>query len=119
MKVSEILRTLADLVAKSEGGTAPVDVANQDQRADLHAVAIDNDGTGEGVLSPGSETMVPPLQQKLELLKKAAGVDSMYGSGSGSGSAEGCDDELDAIKRNAGLPVVVAHIAGEDNDVFQ
>lgn len=43
------------------------------------------------------ETMVPPLQQELELLKKATGVDNMYD--------EPEDEELTIIKKNAGIPV--------------
>lgn len=43
------------------------------------------------------ETMVSPLQQELELLKKATGVESMY---------DNCEEEeLTIIKKNAGIPV--------------
>lgn len=43
------------------------------------------------------ETMVSPLQQELELLKKATGVDNMY---------DNCEDEeLTIIKKNAGIPI--------------
>jgi hypothetical protein len=77
---------------------------------------------------------VGPLQQKLELLKKAAGVDSAYDDGNilqgHSHGEEGgcktcgcepceCDDEedpLSAMKRMAGLPVVV-QMSAEDNDI--
>lgn len=43
------------------------------------------------------ETMVSPLQQELELLKKATGVDNMYD--------EPEDEEITIIKKNAGIPV--------------
>lgn len=47
--------------------------------------------------SSEQETMVSPLQQELELLKKATGVDNMY---------DNCEDEeLTIIKKNAGIPV--------------
>ena len=59
--------------------------------------------------------MIPPLQQKLELLKKSVGVDSAF---------DGCDaekpvDELDKIKQFAGIssPIASIAIAGEDADI--
>lgn len=39
--------------------------------------------------------MVPPLQQQIELQKKEAGVDNVYD--------EHDQDEVEAIKRNAGV----------------
>ena len=63
------------------------------------------------------------LLQKLELLKKAAGVDSAYDEPCETCGQEPCkcdsaDDEMTAIKRNAGIPVAV-QVAAEDNDVFE
>ena len=52
--------------------------------------------------------MVPPLQQKMELLKKVAGIDSVY-------DQPESEDELAVIKRNAGIPMMV-QVASEDND---
>jgi hypothetical protein len=70
---------------------------------------------------------VGPLQQKLELLKKAAGVDSAYDDGNilqghshgEEGGCEECDgeeDPLSAMKHLAGLPVVV-QMSSADNDI--
>ena len=58
---------------------------------------------------------IPPLQQKLELLKKAAGVDSVYNDGE---VESGLDNELDIMKRNAGVPIAI-QLSAEDNDVFE
>ena len=123
MKVAEILRGLADQI--DGAGQVP----HQDQSAQLHQVEPANDEQSDINTQP----MVGPLQQKLELLKKAAGVDSAYDDGEmlqgheHEGGCEecGCDpcacddgeeDPLNAMKRMAGLPVVV-QMAGADNDI--
>lgn len=65
------------------------------------------------------KTMVAPLQQKLELLKKAVDVSSYFDEGEpgydpGPNDGEKTPDELKEIKRLAG----VMHNAGDDNDVL-
>jgi hypothetical protein len=122
MNIAEILRGIAD---KIEGGQQ---VPQQDQRARLHPVQASNDENSDINTMP----QVGPLQQKLELLKKAAGIDSAYDDGNvlqGHNHEEGCtdcgcdpcecdgeEDELSAMKRNAGLPVVV-QLTSTDNDI--
>lgn len=97
MKASEILRALADKLdnigSPGKNRLLPVDVDNTD-----HA--------------EGDNKMIPPLQQKMELLKKAAGVESEYDDESEQ------PNDLDIIKRNAGMPVAI-QVAAEDNDVFE
>lgn len=66
-----------------------------------------------------TSTMVAPLQQKLELLKKAVDVSSYYDEGEpgfdpGPKESYKTDEELEEIKRLAG----VMHNAGDDNDVL-
>jgi hypothetical protein len=99
MNIAELLRGLAD---KLDG--------------------IEQDGTDDAPkqtgLNPvgdiqGGDTdttkMVPPLQAKLELLKKATGVDNVYDNEE--------PDELDDIKKLTGIKAVIAQEAGEDNDI--
>jgi hypothetical protein len=50
-------------------------------------------------------TFVPPLQAKIELLKKAVDVDSIYDQGG---------DELQQMKKRAGINPVVADESGSD-----
>lgn len=109
MRVSEFLRGLADMVAKQEAGTAPQDV-QQNNAPGMQKVEVDHEDHTE------TNTMVPPLQQKMELLKKAAGVDSIYDKE----CADGEVDPLEQLKKQAGIanPVTV-FTAGEDNDVFE
>ena len=63
--------------------------------------------------------MIPPLQAKLELLKKATGVKSVYDD-NGCGCEGGCicgsegNSELNALKRNAGISPVAIQIASDD-----
>jgi hypothetical protein len=107
MNLSEILRALADKIDSMEQPAAePNTSPNQ---AELTPVEVDNVDHAE------SHVFVAPLQQKLELLKKAAGVDSMYDE-----PCDTADDdaEMDIMKRNAGVPNVAVHLAGEDNDVL-
>jgi hypothetical protein len=99
MNIAEILRSLADKIASAEQG-ASVGTHR------LDPVEVDNtDHTDDAV-------MINPLQQKQELLKKAAGVDSFYDQEDAEES-----DPLDIIKKNAGMSVVVQDIGGEENDI--
>jgi len=98
MKMSDILHNIAELLDQQEQQSAPAepkDFAQPEQ----------DDGDADGV-------MIPPLQQKLELLKKAVGVPSAFDQ-----DGNGVPDELDAIRKNAGINPAVVHVAGEDNDV--
>ena len=95
MRVADLLRKLADVIAAAETDTAP----EQPTGTELVQVEVPNDDESE----PG--VFVPPLQAKLELLKKSVDVPNVY-------DREGEEDELVDIKKNAGI-----HIASEDNDI--
>jgi hypothetical protein len=97
MKMADVLRNLADKLDGIEGGT---DGAPKQNR--LTPVGDVPGGDTD------SATMVPPLQAKLEILKKSEGIPSVYDKEVG--------DELSAIKKNAGL-TAAQHEASEDNDV--
>ena len=95
MKITDLLRTLADKLDSIEQSNPaePKDFAQPEQ----------DDDEDQAV-------MVPPLQQKLELLKKAVDVPSAFDQ-----DGNGVPDELDAIRKNAGVNPAVVHIAS-DND---
>lgn len=117
MTASEILRKLADMI-----DSASANVSMQPQ-ASLNPVEVDHNDHSEG------ETMIYPLQQKLELLKKAVGVDSAFddheeendcgcGCGGECGMTSDDHDEIAVMKKNAGMPIAATMVASEDNDIL-
>ena len=110
MNIAELLRGLADKLDNIEQGGSEIDrPANTGPSADHfhHEVYHDSeDGAGDVEVTG---VMIPPLQQKLEILKKSVGMDNAMDSGS---------DELDDIKKLTGIKAVIAQEAGEDNDVL-
>jgi hypothetical protein len=101
MNIAEILRGLADKIASMEvGQAAPTQSMGQ---AQLQPVEVDNaDHTDDAV-------MIAPLQQKIELLKKSVGVPNAF-----DGAETGAPDELDIIKKNAGVSPIAIQLAEED-----
>lgn len=65
-------------------------------------------------LAQAPELFLPPLQMKLELLKKATGVDNVYDEESVEDEEQHAYDELAHIKRNAGINVVALDALGDD-----
>lgn len=55
------------------------------------------------------DVMVPPLQQKIEILKKSQGINNVY-------DQEPEQDELDSLKRNAGIAVITT---AEEDEPFE
>jgi hypothetical protein len=113
MNLSEILRALADKIDSIEQPSADHDHNTSPNQAALVPVEVDNVDHAE------SEVMIAPLQQKLELLKKAAGVESVYDEACDACGQTpcGCNDannEMEIMKRNAGVPTVAIQLAGED-----
>jgi len=85
MKASEILRKLADVVSAAEAGEQSLEHGPQNvDNVKLAPVDVDHSDDSESPL------FVPPLQAKLEILKKSVGMDNVY-------------DEVGDVKRMAGL----------------
>jgi hypothetical protein len=104
MKMADVLHSIADMLDKHEGGDISGDNMGKqasDFQHDVHdgAESGDKDVELTGV-------MIPPLQQKLEILKKSAGMDNAMDG-----------DELGDIKKLSGIKAVIQHVAGEDNDI--
>jgi hypothetical protein len=109
MKVADLLRAMISMVDAAEQESAPaqsqppviVNVSTAPQAAPeadpavsepahaLTPVNVSNNSDSE----PG--VFVPPLQQKIELLKKSVGVDNVFDNNE--------EDELEKVKRHAGI----------------
>jgi len=117
MRAAEILRKLADIVDSADQGPNTDEIGRSLGTDGGDAMSSKTMQRMEPVPEPEQDTgdddkMIPPLQQKHELLKKVAGVDNEYDRE----SAVDCDgaepDELDRMKKMAGIM-----IAGDENDV--
>jgi hypothetical protein len=107
MKMSDLLRGMADMMDK-EGGPEQSDrPENSAKTSDSFQHDVEA-GAESGDKDVEVGAMMPPLQQKLEILKKTAGMDNAFDQGS---------DELDDIKKLTGIKAVIAQEAGEDNDI--
>ena len=102
MKAAEILRSLIDIIAREE---------ERESRSSQQPVVINiNNGPGDKV-SDETDVMIPPLQQKIELMKKSQGIDSVYDND----DEEPEPDELEIIKRSAGIQ----NMFDDDDEPFQ
>lgn len=109
MNIAELLRSLADKLDGIEQGGQTDRPANTGPTADHFHHEVDHDSEGGAGEIEVTGVMVPPLQAKLELLKKATGIDNVYDNED--------SDELDTIKQLTGIKAVIGHEAGEDNDI--
>ena len=110
MEAAELIRKLIDVLTQINEPSSQ----QQPNHAQLVAVKAPENPFPEDEHT-SDETggiMVPPLQQKIELLKKVAGVDSAF-----DGADAEPEDELSIIKRNAGIHTIVAQISSEDTDL--
>jgi hypothetical protein len=114
MRASEILRRLADVIDNQEHGGQGTEVTNRPEIVDIAVDQPTDTRDIEGAAQVNTRSMVAPLQQKLDLMKKMAGVEGPCPS-CGCDPC-GCDepDELDIIRQNAGIAPVVVAMADED-----
>jgi hypothetical protein len=99
MKLSDIIRDIADLLDQKMGGSDPADNNRTQQR--MTPVQVSEPELDDNPL------MIPPLQAKIEILKKSEGIPNIY-------DEQGQDtDELAVIKKNAGL-TAAQHEAADD-----
>jgi len=106
MKVDEILHKLADYI-----------------NGQSNNVEIEEPADHSGLAEQPDDVMIPPLQLKLELLKKAVGVESVYDEDAEQRAQEEAEaaqpteeeeDSLVRMKRAAGIPVAVVAELSDD-----
>jgi hypothetical protein len=99
MKAAEILRKLADIVdsAEQDRGSDTLEQPSADFSSNRTQQRLDVVKPSEPELDD-NPVMVPPLQAKLEILKKSEGIPNVYDEEGGEGT-----DELAMIKKNAGI----------------
>jgi len=120
MRASEILHGLAELMAGIEGGqSAPGQEPQSANSAQLTTVANVAPQTPEA----DNTTMVFPLQQKMELLKKSLNVDNEFDQGfdqidqeeGKSEQPQEQPDELARMKEMAGIKqVAIQELASDE-----
>jgi hypothetical protein len=103
MKMSDILRNLAELLDQQQGGVEP----GHDEAHQATLTPVEVSRTSKDEVDSGH--YIPPLQAKLELLKKGVGVQSAYDK-----DGNGVPDELETLRKNAGINPVVVHAAADD-----
>lgn len=114
MNIAEILRKLADIADhNADAGRPDERIQNPAELGPVPgglpvAPSASNDA-GED-----DEVMVPPLQLKLELLKRAVGVDNIYDDQRADDVEDSSNDEIMTLKKNAGVPM--AAVMELDND---
>jgi hypothetical protein len=128
MKIADVLRRLADNIdGHAPGGSPDPGIQNPAELQAIpsgqHQVAIEPcaekpspSGTTASGNDQNPEIFLPPLQQKQELLKKAVGVENVYDDGTPEQAVEEeqQEDELDRIKRSAGINAVVVSELGDN-----
>jgi hypothetical protein len=119
MKISDLLRRAADAVDQQEHPGRPDPRLQNVAQMSPASAGVEVDTVDNADAGADDEVMVPPLQLKLELLKRAVGVDNVYDNQRADEVTDNSDDELAAIRRNAGIDsgdmtAVIHGIAGED-----
>lgn len=103
MRVAEILRQLADKLEDIETNQVS---PQQDTKSQTQSQE-----------EPPLDTMVPPLQQKLELLKRSVGIDNVFDGTNIDKTDDHGGKELEIIKKHAGInPNTTAIMALSDDE---
>lgn len=109
MKASEILRKLADVVAAAEGGEHTGQEQTQHVPQNVNVVEL-TPAHADNTDNTDKTTMVPPLQQKMEILKKSVGVNNEFDQGFDQEQSS----ELNDVKKLAGLSATQQEAADDE-----
>jgi hypothetical protein len=114
MKPSEILRNLADMIDAQQQSISEPGALAPEIQPEEPVNTLEPAGDGSGLAQQPDDIFIPPLQLKLELLKKATGVENVYDEAEQEDEMAHSYDELNHIKRNAGINVVAIDALGDD-----
>ena len=131
MKISDILRVIANNMDHPEGGAPDPRIQNPAGLIDVTVQTSDeisddsDDKTASGNDKSPEDLFLPPLQQKQELLKKAVGVENVYDDGTPAEKYEdekaeeeqnedGKEDILARIKQLGGVPLAAIQELSND-----
>jgi actin-related protein len=131
MKISDILRVIANNMDHPEGGAPDPRIQNPAGLIDVTVQTSDEisndseDKTASGNDKSPEDLFLPPLQQKQELLKKAVGVENVYDDGTPAEKYEdekaeeeqnedGKEDILARIKQLGGVPMAAIQELSND-----
>jgi hypothetical protein len=118
MKISDLLRDFVDTQLLRSIADA-VDQQDEIKKPESAPVAV---APGLPVSAAPEEQptdkFLPPLQLKLELEKRAAGIESIYDEDNDAGDCESEDDAADAVllqqlKKNAGLKSIMTRFSDD------
>jgi hypothetical protein len=107
MKIAELLRRVADAVEQEQDPGRPDDGVQNPAELEPISVGVAVDTPCNQDAGADDDVMVPPLQLKMELLKRAVDVNNIYDAGEprADQAHENQQDELAALRRNAGIPM--------------
>ena len=116
MKISDVLRQVADAIEQQENPAQPDERLQNPARLSPTAAGMEVDAPRNQDAGADDDVMIPPLQLKTELLKKAVGVDSVFDDGEprADQAHDNQPDELDVIRRHAGVPAVAISELSDD-----
>lgn len=115
MRATEFLRAVLDMLdsVENHNGQEVVDqpavVVAEPHQAQQTQAGPQAHQDANGTVDDNVGTFVPPLQTKIELLKKSADVKSVFDP----------TDELAHIKQTAGIIPIHAQEAGDDDGPFE
>ena len=118
MNIAEILRSLADIVDRADNPARPDPAIQNPAKLSPTAAGAPVDAPCNQDAGADDALMVPPLQLKTELLKRAVGVDNIYDPGEPrADEATDTNAEIMMLKRNAGVPMAAVMELGNDEIV--
>ena len=114
MKISDVLRQVADALDQQQNPAQPDDRIQNPAELSPTAAGAPVDAPSNQDAGEDDDVMIPPLQLKTELLKKAVGVDSVFDPGEPRADEVHGHDEVDRIRDLAGVPTVVISELSDD-----